>query len=432
MISFRSEGGFLDTLMRHHSDAFDSQCMERAFYGQQSGFAHQMTVPDSFGSMIKLQRVGGMAYTSKNLFNGVLERGYYDASGGYISSSAAYISDYIRIDGKTVTFSAKLAKSGDALRITAFDANKAFIERKLSGGSDESLVYSNPKAMYLRICVFAGNYNQNTMQLEYGSVATEYEPYYTGIRHTPVTAIESKGKNLFNSELANRKVNGLTILGDAMYVTVNGTKIDGQAHPTIATPNLVLPVGTYTLSCKIISGNIDLSNTSSTNIFAFGINTSEYYTSHANAVGDVGTKTFTITEPLKVTNFSLKATSGGGAVFTDVVLACQLERASAVTDFQPYIDDRFSIPEVIRNESGYGLGVSEDVHNYIDFDKGQYVQMCDIDGEGNVYPLDNPIITDIARYLTAMTSLNVVSGGTLTFVNEYSQAVPFTVGYKIT
>lgn len=420
MISFRSEGGFLDALMRHHSNAFDSQCMERAFYGQQSGFAHQMTVPDSFGSMIKLQRVGGMSYKSKNLYNGVYTNAYYDASGGLVTSAGAYTSDYIRIDGKTVTFSAELLKSGDVLRIAAFDGGKNLLERVLKSGG--FYTYSNPNAVYLRICVFGSNYDHTTMQLEYGDTATEYEPYFEGIRHAAVTEIESIGNNLFGGSVWRDAViaaGGFSPSGDTVQIAAS--KIGKFTAP------IAFKEGTqYTI---VLTGyNYDGLAVSNFRVkYSDGTNGDMYFQAGNTSKQQI---VYTTAKGKTVTRIGGSYFNGSTVFYPD---ECGIfEGVVTADEFSPYIKHTFPIPEEWQALDGYGLGVSEDVHNYIDFDKGQYVQMCDIDGEGNVYPLDKPIITDIARYLTAMTSLNVVSGGTLTFVNEYSQAVPFTVGYKIT
>lgn len=409
--------------------------------------AYQKDVPARALPFAALERLGGMSYKSKNLFNGVLERGYYDANGGYISSSAGYISDYIRIDGKIVTFSAVLTKTGDALRLTSFDGNKNFLERVLSSGTSEPMTYNNPNAVYVRICVFAGQYDQKTMQLEYGPNATEYAPYFEGIRHAAVTEIESEGKNLYDANFATFTGAGVTYSTDGVYVTMNGTRQVGNALQVVGRPNITLQPGTYTISAKMIGGTITRANPSSTDDGVyFGINKSTYGYRTANnlvKVGDVASRTFQITEPLEVTSFELAPgySSANGSVFNNVVVACQFEKADAMTDFEPYIKETFSIPEGYRSLYGYGLGISEDVHNYIDLSLNKYKQMCSIrayqsgdennpevitDGTNTVYPLSSPVETDIAPI---DNYIRVGGGGTLTFVNEHSMAVPSTVSY---
>jgi hypothetical protein len=47
------------------------------------------------------------------------------------------------------------------------------------------------------------------------------------------------------------------------------------------------------------------------------------------------------------------------------------------------------------------------------------------------YELDTPEVTDITDLITADNYIDIQGGGSLTFVNQYSQAVPSTIEYGV-
>ena len=68
-------------------------------------------------------------------------------------------------------------------------------------------------------------------------------------------------------------------------------------------------------------------------------------------------------------------------VALDKILNIQLEYGATPTEYTPYKEPiTYTIPQAIKNLEGYGHGISEDVCNYIDFEKKQYVQMCIVRG----------------------------------------------------
>jgi hypothetical protein len=284
------------------------------------------------------------------------------------------------------------------------------------------------------------------VQIEIGSSATPYMPYFEGIRHAAVTAVESAGKNLFDNRGIDTSQIGLTFQTFGEYVRVNGTKVAGANIVPVTKPNIVLPVGTYTMSVRIISGTIARANTSSTDDgIYFGINSSGYAhrtTPHILSVGQVGTRTFTVTEPMTISTFDITCGySGIGNAYENVVVACQLERAGAVTGFEPYVKETFPIPTTLTSLPYYGYGINADVNNHIDFENIEYVQMCSVrayqsgdennpevvtDGTTTVYALSAPMRTPITF---KDSYIRVGGSGTLTFVNEHKLAVPSTVLY---
>jgi hypothetical protein len=410
--------------------------------------AYQKTAPASALPYAALERLGGMTKLNRNLFNGETTNYAVRADGSLLSYQGSRLSDYIQIDGRTVTLSAKVLNPIESLHISAYDAEQNFIERVTSKVGGASITYSNANATYVRVGVYEQScFDMNTFQLEYGTTATAYTPYPPGMHHAAVTAIESAGKNLFDNRgidyTAGIRLNFQTY---GEYIRINGTKVAGSNIVPVSKPNLVLPAGTYALSIRFISGTLTRADTTVTDdSIMFGINSSGYgqRTSGAvNKVGDVGTRIFTITEPTAVATFDITpGYSGTGNVYDNVVVACQLERADAVTDFEPYVKETFPIPTTLTSLPYYGYGISADVHNYIDFENIEYVQMCSVrayqsgdennpevvtDGTTTVYALSAPMRTPITY---KDNYIRVGGSGTLTFVNEHKLAVPSTVLY---
>lgn len=110
----------------------------------------------------------------KNLFNkDNTVSGYVDPNLGIILANPAYkTSDYISIQENPITFS--------NIRFYAlYDLDKKFI----SGGtlvSGQTKTITQPKEYLIRVTPF--NNTLNTAQIEYGTVATSYEPYYAKLK----------------------------------------------------------------------------------------------------------------------------------------------------------------------------------------------------------------------------------------------------------
>ena len=120
-------------------------------------------------------------------------------------------------------------------------------------------------------------------------------------------------------------------------------------------------------------------------------------------------------------------------------------------DFSAYFENALHIPEAMQNLDGYGQGVNAQYYNKIVLDPSEgvkkYVQVCAkraylsgderltsvlTDGKSEtIYILATPVEIDVSSYFTDDNLLRVEAGGTITAVNEYEQAVPFTVEYMI-
>ncbi len=238
------------------------------------------------------------------------------------------------------------------------------------------------------------------------------------LHHAPVTAIRTKGANLC----------------DAGTLSFTGTKL--------YTLKQTFPAGRYAISADWVSGSSDDSvavNIQYTDGTYFGLlKLARTYTE----------RTFTATKPFNAVFFysaggGVSPSKGVSCTIYDIMLYASESDETDKKPYQPYFDAIVALPEHITSQRGYGLGISEDCHNYFDLDGSRYIQMCDerdyeegdednpdvvTDGTKTVYALATPIEYDIAPI---DNYIRVDGGGTLTFVNEHEMSVPSVITYLI-
>ena len=119
----------------------------------------------------------------KNLWNPIL-RGYINGTNGSIkeaSKTQVAVTDFIKTSGKDITVIARNFSSaieiGYAYRIGFYNAEKKWIKNiNLSNGNKYSInTFNVTGTEYIRVSAPSGIYD--TIQIEYGSEATPYEPY---------------------------------------------------------------------------------------------------------------------------------------------------------------------------------------------------------------------------------------------------------------
>ena len=143
-----------------------------------------------------------------------------------------------------------------------------------------------------------------------------------------------------------------------------------------------MPAGRYTISLKIVSGTIVAANDFDGIMCA--INKSDYAqrTPGVFNVGETKSRSFTLEKDTLISTFDIIPSYGGeGTVFTDVVVACQLERNDAATEFEPY---KCSYAKLSKPIELYGIEVFDmSLANCIDADGKMWC--CDeIDAKRNL------------------------------------------------
>lgn len=89
----------------------------------------------------------------------------------------------------------------------------------------------------------------------------------------------------------------------------------------------------------------------------------------------------------------------------------QLENGDTATNYSPFYQTAYQIPEAIRNLPGYGVE-----GNVIDYEAKTYTQNNAVDGT-EVKALDTPIVTDISNLIDDdfLRNIEVEAGGSVTF-----------------
>lgn len=148
--------------------------------GSVSPASKQVEYRGTYGSLATPTKSGYdfVGWNGKNLFNKDLAVSGYtdDASGNVYSASNSYSTNYIEINSNTTYIIQPTLSSGNWGAF--YDVNKNYI----SGFNYANRSITSPSnAKYIRFTLSYGNSNTNwatTAQIEEGSEATEYEPYY--------------------------------------------------------------------------------------------------------------------------------------------------------------------------------------------------------------------------------------------------------------
>ena len=122
----------------------------------------------------------------KNLFDrATVTNGYYiSATGQIVANEASMYSDYIKVKPSTTyTISLISGSSGNAVRVHSYTSDKNWIEQLsevttgVEGSSYSATFTTSSNAEYIR---FGCRQAQIDIQIERGSTATTYAPYYDG------------------------------------------------------------------------------------------------------------------------------------------------------------------------------------------------------------------------------------------------------------
>lgn len=230
----------------------------------------------------------------------------------------------------------------------------------------------------------------------------DYYPYNAGeIVSAGVTEIVEQGKNVFDYT-------------DKIYHGANASKVENGIVYTKGLTTTVLNIPTiignkYTLSFKVKSNtanqgglrwsiqrgkNTSYAHDSSLIKSEVGYEASKEYQAVATFVAD--------------TDFVSLCTIEG------MVYDVQLELGDTATDYSPFYQTEYPIPEAIRNLPGYGVE-----GNIVDYENKTYTQVNSVSGT-EIKALATPIVTDISTLIDDdfLRNLTVEAGGSVTFKNS--------------
>ena len=241
----------------------------------------------------------------KNLFDkdsATTQVGYFRSNGAINSGGGSTITtSYTSILPNT-----DMTISGFALEwICFYDKNKNFIER-VSG----TLKTFNKNAYYIRIQAPTNVFDISKIQLEKGTVATNYLPYNT-------IQVKDVGKNLFD-------INGVTTSATSNWeISVSGSTLTIEHKNTYTTGTPILVLGT------LPTGNYTISGTFGRVISLYRNDTYSVNLNSGNTFASNGTETLS----LKFGNPDATTLT-----YTDI----QLEKGTA-TEFEPYQENTLNI-----------------------------------------------------------------------------------------
>ena len=172
------------------------------------------------------------------------------------------------------------------------------------------------------------------LMVEEGTTATEYEPYFEGLKSARVTRVESYGKNIYD--------------GEADIALKGAYDVRVLCRPEVE--------GTTTFSFKRDGTNANLGG-------VFRI----VYTDGTELLVGPTMPSTTHTKKIKAIQLVNWALCEGR------VYDIQLERGSKATAYTPYVGllDTYPVPDAVQALDGYGIGIKT-AYNFVDFANKQF------------------------------------------------------------
>ena len=307
---------------------------------------------------------------SKNLFNinNGIYKGALTTSGGLATASNVSFSidnetitlttdtydwrgihsEYFKLKGNTVYTLSYSRSDVVAFLVCFYDSSYTFINSVYEQGNTQKTFTVPTNTAYVRFGIqniSVGTVTISNIQIEEGSVATDYQPYNGQITHNgdaPVTFAESerqKSKNLCCLKNESATVAGVTMIYDSINQTIelNGTSTgDINIMPNIRN---ILPIisnslgKTYSFTILIESGNFS----NNFGVYLGSLDSdiwSDRFTIWVNKGITVSSLTFTVST--NHTYDTLFVYLLKGTVVNNLKLKVQIEEGSVATDYQPY------------------------------------------------------------------------------------------------
>lgn len=322
--------------------------------------AYSKDVPEGALPYAEINRVGGMSRKCKNLFdinnrltgsintNGDLEieggtRDFYNY--GFKTNTQYTLSGYIRNYNTTGSVRFRVVYTDGSSDINALlntTTEFAYITFTTQAGKTISKItiwYGDVGYMYIK---------GGELMLNEGSTALPYEPYYNELRDTKVTEIKSRiGANLFDVKKilsgSRTNTNG-NVVSISPYATSDYIEVDGNAYYYFTN----VCGDAY---CSIVE-----------------------FTENKEVIRDR-----TIGEGTVVSG-SIKVSSNARYVRVNIYSATvdvntvMVHKGATALPYEPYKEDIKAIPAEVQALDGYGLGINENLYNYLEWQPEDYVK----------------------------------------------------------
>lgn len=206
---------------------------------------------------------------------------------------------------------------------------------------------------------------QTAMQ-KYASLYIGYEPYSGGLRSVPVTEVESVGVNLCDLDSATFWDCGRE--GGTIRSNINGAYYSALRFYTKSDWILSMRGKPITFSVKETKGK-------SISIVIYGTradgSTYQEGTMSSRSLTMVVADDFLTVDALELRFNRLSSPHNDT---TSVFEELMLYEGSTALPYRPYQRHTLPIPESVQALDGYGWGINDEVYNYIDFEKNQFVK----------------------------------------------------------
>ena len=437
-----------------------------AFY-EDSEVAYRKTVPDKVEEFAMLKKLGGMTYKCKNLF-----KASEDKNGTLGNLSYSYEKDkseivFNGIGGNGVALGVMLKAGtytisvyGDLVYNSLQSSKGGYVKGErgnvTSGISTVFTLVSvgNPKTFTLTEdtilsvgVVTTKDYTYNNtaikIQIEEGSTATEYEPYFEGLRDTKPTELVSEGVNLahfrgwsanttsFNT--TNNQGTTISTTEAVNSISVTQTKTGNTEDPLHYDNGYILYMLTKDLTIgKKYNVSFDIAIKSNPlNVNAIKVKANGHIFSSEGVFDGSSTEkqrvNVTLVYQLNPNNTELMQIEfrncGMSLDISNVMIT-----EEAVTDitYKPLWTASKPIPEAVQALDGYGKGVSAEYNNHIEWRDGRAYFVKKVERivlDGSEKWSDYGSTDTVAQYWTNATD-NLFSSNSFAISNkfEYSKS----------
>lgn len=297
--------------------------------------AYQKDVTVEKASYAEVTKLGGMTYKSKNLWS----------HGDIVSTVYTYYVGWFleRITpNEQYTLTWKYSSNGTADTQNAIIIYTEAGAVTITSGIPFTITEAQMSTVQGAYAYFGSDMTSGSMteiMLNEGE-PKPYEPYFEGLRSAKVTEVKSVGVNLWDEQF---EVGG--------YADNTGSGTSQTDRIRSANYIEVSPSTKYYFKISKSYARIFFADANKTFLSAVSL-LSESFTTPENC--------------RYITFYWINPTYTPGDIM--------LNKGTTAQPYTPYVEHTLSIPTAVQALDGYGLGVSDTIYNYIDWEKKQFVK----------------------------------------------------------
>lgn len=348
--------------------------------------AYNKTVSDNVLSYATVTEIGGMSYKCENLIpfpyntstgtiHGVTFTVNNDGSvvaNGAVSgeyNAAFYLCDNLMLSAGTYTLSGISSAFGYKATITIYYKNESdeYTYINAYGGEEKTFTLTTSTTCTIYLQILAGQTISNLTfypMVNVGEIALPYQPYFTGLRDSKVTAIESVGKNIFGGDALANKIKEIR----PSAVLNEQTKTIEYDASGVGDKTLFDDFESNTRYTFIFKGKGTAAFLNMTIQYTDGTYDNVPMFSKNNTVE---TLRFVSDGSRSIASLNGNWNSGSTTLYYE---NCGIFKGDVVFDnFSSYFCDTVDMPEEVQALEGYGQGVNKDYYNKVVIDPDNFV-----------------------------------------------------------